>query len=237
MRLKSLFRCLGCHLILVILVCFSVAGYLLRGELTTLLGWAEVEPGLTQRPMPEVQSVAPAPGQGATEPVAGTGEAVAPAPRPSAGALGQQHPMVGPEEPEERLPEGAAPRDVVPRYGGFRFRPLDDAGLPEGADAERRNEMLAAARRAYWSDNAPLAIRHYEALIAAYPNEPDFFGELGNIYYQQGEQERAGQAYYQAALLLLRRGNRERAEDLADLLRSTAPGYAEELSKHLQGTP
>jgi tetratricopeptide (TPR) repeat protein len=113
---------------------------------------------------------------------------------------------------------------------------LEEHVIEEG-DPERKQEMLAAARRAYWSKDIPLAIRRYQALIQGYPNEPDYYGELGNIYFKEGEHERAGEAYYEAALLLLDRGERDRAKDLLDLLEKTAPAYAEELARRLAGTP
>jgi len=103
--------------------------------------------------------------------------------------------------------------------------------------AERRNEMLAAARRAYWNHDLPLSIRHYQALIQAFPNDPDYFGEVGNIYFEQGRNEQAAQAYYEAALLLLARGQRTRAGEMVELLQKTSPSHAESLLERLQGTP
>ena len=122
--------------------------------------------------------------------------------------------------------------------GKFRFRPMDDSTSAENADlnSERRRELLAAARRAYWNHDIPLAIQHYQALAQAYPNDPDVFGEMGNIYYEQGEYEQAGRAYYEAGLLLLRRGQHTRARELAGLIEKTAPKYAQDLLERLQGT-
>ena len=232
MRLRSLLHCIQCHLVLLILVGLAVAGYLLRDELGILIGWPGTGPQ-------SATAIAPV-GQGGTE------QGATPLP-PAVGVPGRG---LGSEDaPEPSMVEGSTTYDrggvgqggldVSPwlTQGEFHFRPMDDSISPDSSDvdAERKREMLAVARRAYWNHDIPLAIRHYQALTRAYPNDPDFYGEMGNIYYEQGEHELAGQAYSQAGLLLLRRGQRARARELADLVQKIAPSYAQDLLERLQG--
>lgn len=235
MSLKWLLHCVQCHLVLLILVGFAVAGYLLRDELGTLVGW----PGASQQPSP----VAAPERQGARSQLA--------APLPSAPGPAVSDPGLRSDVPpqssaaasvsdQDMVVAGEGTLDPSPSVtqGEFRFRPMDDSMSTDSpdVDAGRRGEMLAVARRAYWNHDIALALKHYQALTQAYPNDPDFYGEMGNIYYGQGDYERAGQAYYEAGLLLLRRGQQTRARDLVDLLQKTAPAQAEDLLQQLQGT-
>lgn len=236
MGLKSLLHCVQCHLVLLILVGFLVAGYLLRDGLAVLVGWPGSQPGVAQQPLP-VDTNGGAGGMFAG-PVSSAAQPEAP-PTPDQGAERHRGPWTDRRAvPVTGLSVGRESPPVVGpllTQGEFRFRPLDDSTPTDSADGERRTEMLAAARRAYWIQDIPLAIRHYQALIQAYPNDPDSFGEIGNIYFEQGEHELAGQAYYEAASLLLRRGQTTRARELVELLEKTSPGHAESLLEQLQG--
>jgi len=235
MRLKVVLHCVQCHLVLLILIGFAAGGYLLREELGTFLGW----PGMGKPPQP----VAAPDRQGAGDRLlAASSPTVAPqALRPG---LRSESPgdlsTAGRVSTSGVVVAGRDRLDVSQSLtpGEFRFRPMDDAMSTDspGVDAERRSEMLAVARRAYWNHDIALAIKHYQALTQAYPNDPDFYGEMGNIYYEQGEHELAAQAYHEAGLLLLGRGQRTRARELADLVQKIAPDSARDLLERLQGT-
>jgi tetratricopeptide (TPR) repeat protein len=70
---------------------------------------------------------------------------------------------------------------------------------------------LATARQAFWQQDLDGAIKAYRAAIAADPENPDAYGELGNIYLGQGERDAASQAYLEAGLRLIEQGRPERA--------------------------
>lgn len=240
MRLRFLLHCVQCHLVLLILVAFGVAGYLLRDELGALVARPQPGSGLTQPRSAIDAKESPGPaGAGFTSP-GSPGDGLEAAARQSGTGL---HPQPSAERGLAPAPAASAVRqgpldaDSLLTQGEFSFRPLDDEVASDPGDAERRNEMLAAARRAYWNHDLPLAIRHYQALIQAFPNDPDYFGEVGNIYFEQGRNEQAAQAYYEAALLLLARGQRTRAGEMVELLQKTSPSHAESLLERLQGTP
>jgi hypothetical protein len=75
-----------------------------------------------------------------------------------------------------------------------------------------------AARAAYWDGRLEEAERIYLALLQRRPDDPDLFGELGNLYLAQGLDSRAADAYYAAGLRLARQGDAARAKRIADLL-------------------
>lgn len=239
MRLRFLLHCVQCHLVLVILVAFGVAGYLLRDDLGALVAGPQPASGLTQQRAVIDANESPGAASAGFAPPGSPGGG----PEAEGGQFGTDlHPQSSAEWGVVAAPDASAPQqgpldaDSLLTEGEFSFRPLDDELASDPGDTERRNEMLAAARRAYWNHDLPLSIRHYQALIQAFPNDPDYFGEVGNIYFEQGQNEQAGQAYYEAALLLLARGQRTRAREMVELLRKTSPSHAESLLERLQGT-
>ena len=121
----------------------------------------------------------------------------------------------------------------------FRFRPLEDAPASsyEGVVGNNReDDLLNRARRAFWNDDLPAAVGHYQALIKAFPNNPDYLGELGNVYFEQRERELAAQAYFESAVRLENQGERHRAVKLAELLQKIDPTYAKALEEYLDSS-
>jgi len=125
----------------------------------------------------------------------------------------------------------------------YSFRPLDGSAplaSSQGPSASGtgpqndRDKLLSAARRAYWKGELDRSIGYYRQLTQDYPEEPDFFGELGNVFREQGEMELAAKAYYDAAVLLVNRGDRERAGSLAEAISRLSDEYAESLQQLLQ---
>lgn len=70
--------------------------------------------------------------------------------------------------------------------------------------AEKSNaELLNQARLAFQSGDTKKSIRLYKELSDLNPDDPNAYGELGNVLYSQGRWQQAGQAYYEAATRLL----------------------------------
>lgn len=116
----------------------------------------------------------------------------------------------------------------------YRFRPFVDEDVPTTEAPPGKLDLLTEARTQYWNGDLEAAVKAYNELIRYYPNEPDFPGELGNIYYQQGKQDLAAQAYYKAALLLLQQREYERAERLYEVLNALNKKLADELERQLR---
>jgi hypothetical protein len=115
---------------------------------------------------------------------------------------------------------------VIPIYGdgseapagyatGSRERP---SAAPGDVPALPGPVTRDAARAAYWDGRLDDAERIYLALLQHRPDDPDLFGELGNLYLAQGLDSRAADAYYAAGIRLARQGDAERASRIADLL-------------------
>ncbi|MCE5360444.1 MAG: hypothetical protein JJ714_05555, partial [Acidithiobacillus sp.] len=87
------------------------------------------------------------------------------------------------------------------------------AASPEAAPqltAEQRRELMAA-RAAYWQHDIPAAIQKYQDLIQQVPNAAFVYGELGNVYYMNGERQKAAENFSHAAMLLIQQNQPQRA--------------------------
>jgi tetratricopeptide (TPR) repeat protein len=224
-RLKALLYCLRCHLVLLIFLGLAAGGYWLRADLYRHFGLAA---GFG----PESASVA-VPSERALARVDDL-----PANPEPAGAEPRRVPVEGTQTMvAARLVAPQAPTaEELAEAGDFSFRPLGVASFEALSDLPNRQELLTQARRAYWNGDIRLALRSYERLIDAYPDQPDYPGELGNIYFEQGARQLAASFYLDSARLLLKRGERSRAEALAEILDALDAGSADELRRWLAGT-
>ena len=93
--------------------------------------------------------------------------------------------------------------------------------------------MLAAAREAFWLRDYVVAERHYNELISLDPANPDGYGELGNMYFSQGEWEKASVAYYEAGVRLLSEGMVSEAQQLVEVIRGLNGPQADDLEKEI----
>lgn len=89
---------------------------------------------------------------------------------------------------------------------------------PGSADPGTRAATRQDARRAFWDGRLSDAEAIYLQLLEIDSDDPDLFGELGNLYLAQGKDREAADAYYEAGVWLLQRGDRTRAGEIADLL-------------------
>ena len=66
------------------------------------------------------------------------------------------------------------------------------------------------------------------------PDNPDGYGELGNMYFSQGQWEEAASAYYEAGVRLIRQGLLDQAEELVAVIRGLNGGHADDLEQKIK---
>jgi tetratricopeptide (TPR) repeat protein len=125
--------------------------------------------------------------------------------------------------------------------------PLSDSGSDspiaavDSSSEKTAYELLAAAREAYWLRDYEGAEVFYRQLIEVEPDNPDGYGELGNMYFSQGQWEQAAAEYYEAGVRMVNEGKAEQARQLVDVIRGLNGGQADELEKQVdaarQNTP
>ena len=94
-------------------------------------------------------------------------------------------------------------------------------------------ESLAAAREAYWLRDYEGAENHYRLLIQLEPDNPDWHGELGNMYFAQGQWEQAAAAYYEAGVRLMNDGMVVQARQMVNVIRGLNGAEADDLETQI----
>jgi len=85
------------------------------------------------------------------------------------------------------------------------------------------------ARKSYYQRKYDVSEKSYMDVIENTQDNFDAYGELGNVYFNQGKNKLAAQAYFSAASILVRKGQVNRARSLLGLLRHLDKEKAVEL--------
>ncbi|MGB5717426.1 MAG: hypothetical protein WBN81_10060 [Gammaproteobacteria bacterium] len=100
---------------------------------------------------------------------------------------------------------------------------------PAPATSEKPYEVMAKAREAFWLRDFELAEQQYRKLTQLEPDNPDGYGELGNMYFSQGKWDESAAAYYQAGTRLLNEGLVQEARQMVDVIRGLNGAQADDL--------
>lgn len=107
-------------------------------------------------------------------------------------------------------------------------------------DTVKANDKVKAtwitARKSYYQRNYALSEQSYQEVIDSTEDNFDAYGELGNVYFNQGKKEQAASAYFEAAAILVRKGQVKRAQSLLGLLRHLNKSKAKELQELIDTT-
>jgi TolA-binding protein len=98
-------------------------------------------------------------------------------------------------------------------------------------ESKRPYELLAAAREAYWLHDYDLAEANYRKWMELEPDNPDSYGELGNLFFSQGKWDEAASAYYEAGVRLVKSGNLQQAGELLEVIRGLNGPQSEDLER------
>lgn len=91
--------------------------------------------------------------------------------------------------------------------------------------------LWITARKSYYQRNYKLSEQSYQQVIDKTNDNVDAYGELGNVYFNQGKNKEAASAYFEAAAILIRNGQANRARSLIGLLRHLDKTKADELKQ------
>ena len=97
------------------------------------------------------------------------------------------------------------------------------------SDEVRKNWVTA--RKSFYQRNYEQSEKSYQQVIDSTEDNFDAYGELGNVYFNQGKNKQAASAYYEAAAILVKKGQVSRARSLMGLLRHLDRTKADELQK------
>lgn len=138
-------------------------------------------------------------------------------------------PQFRPSAPDS-APEQDAPPTTLARVETPQPQPAADTTAAPQSSADNATgsgdtaskateQLLRAAREAFWQRDFVTAEGHYKSLLEQQQDNPDVFGELGNLYFQLGRWPLAAEAYLQAGRRLVEQGEPLRAQHLLRVLR------------------
>ncbi len=90
-------------------------------------------------------------------------------------------------------------------------------------------QVWIEARKSFYRRNYEQSEKDYRRVIAMTKNNYDAYGELGNVYFHQGKNDEATEAYYRAATILAEKGQLDRARSLLGLMHFLDREKAEQL--------
>ncbi len=122
-------------------------------------------------------------------------------------------------------------RYVTPEIEQSLSNISNEAVVTETAEVETLStrELWINARKSFHRHDFESSISSYEQLISKTPDNFDAYGELGNVYFSQGEMKQAAGSYYEAAVILVRLGQLQRANSLVGMLGSMDQDKAKQL--------
>ena len=103
-----------------------------------------------------------------------------------------------------------------------------------GAQQTSPYRVLEAARESYWLRDYATAEKQYNDLINMQPDNPDWYGELGNMYFSEGEWDKASSAYYEAGVRLLKQGMISETKQLVEVIRGLKGSQAADLEQKIK---
>lgn len=108
---------------------------------------------------------------------------------------------------------------------------VDEQGIviDEALQKKMIRSNWITARKSFFQRKYELSEQSYQKVIDNTTDNYDAYGELGNVYFNQGKKQQAASAYYQAATILVRKGEAARARSLMGLLRQLDSEKAKQL--------
>jgi len=97
-------------------------------------------------------------------------------------------------------------------------------------------DSWVTARKSFYQRKYALSEQSYREVINNTSDNFDAYGELGNVYFNQGKNTEAAAAYFEAASILVKKGQLSRARSLMGVLRHLDDSKAAELKKLIDST-
>jgi tetratricopeptide (TPR) repeat protein len=142
---------------------------------------------------------------------------------------------VAPESQPERTtdPVSTASDKFISPIVERQLSNVDSNGkvINQSVQGDTIRESWITARKSFYQRQYELSEQSYQDVINNTTDNFDAYGELGNVYFNQGKKEAAAMAYFEAASILVRKGQIRRAKSLMGLLRHLDKNKANDLQK------
>ena len=122
------------------------------------------------------------------------------------------------ESSRSSSPPVLATSPTLPTVEKPRFRPAENPLKSNNVTRVDPAMLLQSARRAYWEGDPAEAESRYRAYQSLRPEDPDGYGELGDLLQSTGRHREARVVFEEAVARLLAAGREEAAQALLRLL-------------------
>jgi hypothetical protein len=237
------------HLVALVFLLFLVVALWWRGPLFGIQGppdarrSAPVATAAGSAPTPArvapQQPVKPAAGTHRLRPVPDKSvtDAISDKPQPLAHASAPGRPTFRPLQADELEAAATAASRTPPtarKPGGrgapFRSDPNRRHGISPRLAQAGPDELLRAAREAFWNKRYAQAETRYLRYLGMRPEDAAIFAELGNLYQSMHRRQDAMDAYYEAAVRFRARGENDLLRQLTAILRKAGDPRARSLT-------
>jgi hypothetical protein len=143
-----------------------------------------------------------------------------------------------PAEPAAKDTPAASVKSEVPPSAQFAqgksaAPPAGQAQQGAQTASVKASDYLSGARAAFAAGDTPWAIYYYSIYLDQRNNDAGAWGELGNVHYLDGNFPEAAKAYFNAANLLIDRGQTARAMQLIPAIEEGDPRLSEAIQLRL----
>lgn len=133
-------------------------------------------------------------------------------------------------------PAPAAPAVQAPSAPAAAPKAPERAAAPTAsapATQAAPQTTVMRARLAFADGDVARAIGLYRERVRQAPDDADAMGELGNVLLTSGRLQEAAQSFYEAGLVMLKRGDLARAQALAPIVRRGNGALADDLDRQI----
>ena len=142
-----------------------------------------------------------------------------------------KEPITEHEEVKAAIVELEAAKEPIAKLPKENNQTEDLPAVVKDIDTSSERELLVNARNAFNRGAVIKSEKFYIELTQLDNDNPDIFGELGNVYYSQGKWDEAGQAYYEAAVRLITEGHYNQVAYLQRVITGLNTEHAEKLAQ------
>lgn len=92
-----------------------------------------------------------------------------------------------------------------------------------------QKDLQDSARQAVKNGDYQAALKNYQEILEANPGQADTWGELGDMFHRMGDNQRAAQAYANAAIIFNQQGKQSLANKIIPYIERYSPELAEKI--------
>ena len=139
--------------------------------------------------------------------------------------------IVEPETVKPTIAEPEATKEPIAKLIKGNNQENNLPAIVKDSDTSSERDLLISARNAFNQGEMIESEKLYIELTKLDNDDPNNFGELGNVYYSQGKWDEAGQAYYEAAVRLITERNYNQVAYLQRVISGLNTEHAEKLAQ------